>query len=696
MAGINVLKVVSESELQRSQSADDQESAMIQSELDAESDKTDEQRAKEELGRQITGYYEIAKRNRVSHGVNERMMHCLRAYNGQYDPQKLMEIQQFGGSDVYARLTTTKCRGATSMLRDVFLSAERVWALAPTPVPELPEDITQSVGQLIATEASNLAMAGQPPTDEQLAARAKQLTEAVMKASLKQAKDAAKRAENYIEDVLYEGGFYSALAEFLIDLPVFPIACIKGPVVVNTTELDWVNGQPTIATKPKMTWRRVSPFDLYFSPAASNIDDSWVIERVKVNRSDLNMLAGLPGYDADAIATVLEEYSGGLHMWADDVDSERAEAEKKENPYVNDGEMLDSLEFHGPMQGQKLLDWGFTADQIPDPVRDYYVTAWVIGRYPIKVQINPNPKKRNPYYITSYDQVPGTIYGNSLVDLITDIQNVANASLRSLVNNMSIASGPQVAVNEERISPSTNPDTLYPWKRWRFVSDPIGGDTSTPVSFFQPQSNAQELLGVYNQMTNMADEISAIPRYITGSDKVGGAASTASGLAMLMNNASKVLQNVAASIDRDIIQPVIDDLYTMVMLTDTSGILRGDESIVVKGVTKAMQKETDRMRRLEFLQATGNPIDMQIVGIPGRAAILRALSEDLGLPEQDIVPPPEQLQAMQEQQQQLQAAQQQQEMAAQAQGSQSPRPSDAGNRLGAETDNMHRNTSAGG
>ena len=38
----------------------------------------------------------------------------------------------------------------------------------------------------------------------------------------------------------------------------------------------------------------------------------------------------------------------------------------------------------------------------------------------------------------------------------------------------------------------------------------------------------------------------------------------------------------------------------------------------------------------------------------------------------------------------------QQEMAAQAQGNQAPRPSDAGNRLAAETDNMHRTTAAGG
>ena len=658
---------------------------------------TDDQRAvKEELGRQINNLFEIAKRNRTKHNLNERLMHCLRAYNGLYDPQKAGEITAFGGSAVYARLTTTKCRGATSMLRDVFLSADRVWSLSPTPVPTLPEAIGNAISELVSIESANLTQAGQPPSSEQIEQRASQLVDAAMQAAQKKAKDEAKQAEDFLDDLLYEGGFYNALAEFLIDLPIFPIACLKGPVVVNTSELTWVNGKATVSAKPKMTWKRVSPFDLYFSPSSSAHDDSWVIERVKVNRSDLNVLKGLPGYDEDEIDLVLEEYAAGMHMWMDDVDSERAEVEKKEDPTTNDGELLDGLEFHGPLQGQKLLDWGFTSEQVSEPLSDYFVTAWLIGRHPIKIQINPNPKKRNPYYITSYDQVPGTIYGNSLVDLITDIQDVANASLRSLVNNMSISSGPQVAVNEERMSPTTNPDSLYPWKRWRFVSDPMGLDTSTPVSFFQPQSNAVELLGVYDKMMNLADEVSAIPRYMTGSDKVGGAGSTASGLAMLMNNASKVLQNVAASIDNHILEPVITDLYTMVMLTDTTGMLRGDEDIIVKGVTKAMQKETDRMRRLEFLQATGNPIDMQIVGIPGRAAILRALSEDLGLPEQDIVPPPEQLQAMQEEQKAMQQQQMMAEQAAAAQGNQAKRPTNAQNRLGAATDNMHRTQKPGG
>jgi hypothetical protein len=56
------------------------------------------------------------------------------------------------------------------------------------------------------------------------------------------------------------------------------------------------------------------------------------------------------------------------------------------------------------------------------------------------------------------------------------------------------------------------------------------------------------------------------------------------------------------------------------------------------GVTVAIQRETQRSRQLEFLQITANPIDTAIMGPEGRAAVLRTVSEGIGMPGTDIVP----------------------------------------------------------
>lgn len=603
------------------------------------------------LAAHVRTKFQQFRNHRSSESLNDRFLFAMRTYKGQYGSKKLNEIRSFGGSEVFARLTSIKCRGATALLRDIFLGTQKSWEVSPTPVPELPQDIQSQVDELVVMEAMEMQQRGIPVDPETVEARRQQLFDAAFKAAFKQAEQHASRAEKKLHDILIEGGFTTAFIDFLTDLPIFPYACIKGPVVQNSVEVKWVDGTPQTAEVPKMHWYRVSPFDLFFSPGVGFIDEAEVIERIRYTRPELQSLLGVPGFNDEQIHAALDLYQSGHHENLDPTDAERADMEKREDPARNQQGIIDGLEFHGTAPGQLLLDFGLDESEVPDAALNYSVSVWVVGEFVIKAQINPNPRKRHPYYISSFEKVPGSLYGSGLPDIIGDVQEVANACLRSLVNNLSIASGPQVVVNEDRLSPTCD-DKLYPWKRWRVMNDPLAVSSSEkPVDFFQPSSNANELLSVYGAMQNIADETSGIPRYLTGSEKVGGAASTASGLSMLMGNASKVLQSVAASIDRDVMEPLLQDLYLMLMLTDTTGLLAGDEKIVVRGVNIAMAKDAERMRRLEFLQMTMNPVDMQIIGETGRAEILRELSEDLGMDGSTIVPSSEELEARMAQQQ---------------------------------------------
>lgn len=593
-------------------------------------------------------------RNNAMAGWSDRLLNALRVFNGQYDSNKLNEIRKFGGSEVYARIVAMKCRGASSLLRDVYLSPERPWGLDPPDDPTIPPEIMASINQLVDAEIKNMAMSGQQPDIASIRDRTMQLVEAARQAAKKKGAEKAKIGEDKLEEILKDGGFYKALAEFITDLPLFPFAVMKGPVVRIVPTVTWEGNQATIKQTPKLTWTRVSPFDIWWTPGVSDIEDAAVIERTRLTRSDLNDLLDLPGYNTEAIRKVLELYGqGGLNDSWDQTDAERAVQESRENPTMNWSGLISCLEYTGNVQGKMLLEYGMTEEQIPDPVRDYYVQAWIIGNYIIKVQLAPSPRRRHPYYITSFEKVPGTVVGNGLPDILNDVQEAGNATLRALINNLSIASGPQVVVNDDRLSPDEDGEELYPWKRWHTQSDPMGNNASKPVDFYQPNSNAQELLFVYQQFLNMADELSAIPKYITGSGASGGAGRTASGLAMLMGNASKILQTVAANIDRDVLEPLLGSLFDMIMLTDQSGLLTGEEKVKVLGVSVAVQRETQRARQLEFLQITGNPIDMQIIGPAGRAEILRSVSQDIGLNGAKVVPSQEEIETQQKMAQML-------------------------------------------
>jgi hypothetical protein len=583
------------------------------------------------------------------------LLAALRAYKGQYDQTQLNAIQEFGGSEVYARVTSTKCRAATALLRDVYLGADRPWDIDPTPHPTIPKDVDGDIQQLVNIEVGTMFQAGAQVDQQAVADRVNILRKQAERAAKKVAVEEAGRAGERLDDILTEGGFYEAFAEFLIDLPIFPYAVIKGPVVRRKEQTKWVEGQPRRESVPKMYWDRVSPFDLYWSPGASTVQQADFVERIQLSRAELSQCKGLPGYNNEAIDEVLERaYSDGLHDWWDTVDVERAEMEDRERWTRTATSLIDTAEFTGYVSGKLLRDWGKTEQEVPDPLQEYFVTAWMIDRWVIKVNLNPTTNNRPPYYISSFEKVPGALIGEGLPDLLEDVQSICNAAVRALVNNASISSGPQVVINDFVLDPTAN-DDLYPWKRWHVNFDPaMVTSASEPIAFYQPQINAAEILGIYEKWNTMGDEISSIPRYMTGNEKVGGAGRTASGLAMLMGNASKTLQNVAASVDRDVIQPLLYELFDMVMITQP-GLFKGDELIVVKGVNHAVKREQDRMRQLEFLQLTANPIDMAIMGPSGRANVLRSISGNLGLDHERTIPDDEEIRSQMQAQQQQQA-----------------------------------------
>jgi len=602
----------------------------------------------------------VRHRNTVN-GWSDRLLSSLRAMQGQYEPQKLAEIRKFGGSEVYARLIAAKCRGATSLLRDVYLGADRAWGLQEPSDPTVPNEALQSIERMVTLEAQSAAMgspgapeAGVPPVPGQMPGvdmiqkRVFQLMQAAREAAKKHAHEQTLIAEDKLDEILTQGNFYEALSDVLIDIPSYPFACMKGPTVRMVTDITWQGRVPNQTRRAKLWWERVSPFDVWWTPGVSDIDAAEMIHRIRITRTDLNDLIGLPGYNTENIRAVLQFYgSAGLTENWDSTDASRAVMENRENPVMNLSSLITTLEFHGNVQGRMLLEYGFDASQIPDPLRDYSVQAWLIGQYLIKVQLNPNPRRRKPFYVTSFEKQPGSPIGNGIPDIVSDLQEVCNATLRAVVNNISISSGPQVVINEDRLSGQENTEEMYPWKRWRTTNPAVAGSTEKAIDFFQPQSNANELLQVFNAFYGLADDVSAIPKYLSGNSPGGGAGRTASGLAMLMGNASKILQTVCANIDGDMMNPCLRDLLDLVLMTDTSGLLTGEEQVVPKGVAVAVQRETMRQRQLEFLQLTGNPIDMQIIGPKGRAAVLRSVSTGIGLDGETIVPSEDEMEAQQ-------------------------------------------------
>jgi hypothetical protein len=170
------------------------------------------------------------------------------------------------------------------------------------------------------------------------------------------------------------------------------------------------------------------------------------------------------------------------------------------------------------------------------------------------------------------------------------------------------------------------------------------------MDFFQPQLIVDQLLKIYDYFFQQGSEVTGIPAYIYGNEKIGGAGATASGLSMLMNAAAKGLRNAAGNIDRGVISPSVEEHWLTIMLTSPEQA-RGDCRVKARASEYLIQQEQLQIRRTEFLQATANPIDMQITGIDGRAEILRENVKSLKMDPEKIIPKREDMIANQVQQQ---------------------------------------------
>lgn len=594
--------------------------------------------------------------------VEQDLLRSLRQRRGEYEPDLLSDIKQSGGSEIYMMITSNKCRSASAWLRDTLMGAkdEKPWSIEPTPIPDLPPNIRQAVfaeaNQQVMQIEAQTGTAIDPGTAYELVQQIKTRMTIELRES---AKEAASRMEMKMEDQMVEGGFREAFAAFIDDLVTFKAACIKGPIIRKKPRLVWkeaVVGQmePIVTDQLVPTWERVDPFNVYPAPNSTKPNDGFLIERHRLSRQSLSEMIGVEGYDDGAIRAVLDEYGrGGLKDWIY-IDSAKALAEGKSvsasmsNPEAE----IDALQFWGAVQGKMLLEWGMDEAQIDDPTREYHCEVWLIGRWVIKSILNYDPFHRKPYFKTSFEELPGSWWGNAPPDLMRDCQNMCNYAARAMANNMGIASGPQVAYNIDRLPAGEDLTQIYPWKIWQVTSDPLGS-TQPAVDFFQPQSMAGELMAIFDKFSSRADEDTGIPRYITGDNAgIGGAGRTASGMSMLMGNAGKTIKQVIFNIDTHVLQPLVERLYFFNMMNSDDLDLKGDVNIIACGANSLVVKDSAQVRRNEFLTTVlSNPLTQQIVGAQGVAALLHEQAKTLDMDADEIVPSAEMLEYRQVQQQ---------------------------------------------
>lgn len=587
--------------------------------------------------------------------VQERLLKCQRQRAGIYEPDKLAKIKEQGGSEIFMQLTSVKCRALESWIRDILRPpSDKPWGLQGSPIPELPPATQAYIQREVVMQYMQL---NQEPVPN--LARIREIKDKAM-ANLKQkladeAEKTAQLMEDRINDEFLEGQWYESLDDVVSDIATFPTAFMTGPIIRKRKAKKWVqkNAQGSwhliIEEKLVKEYERISPYDVYPSPTAKNLNEGYVLIREIITGSELSKCAGLKGYDSEAIKEVIKNNPSGLRTWLSQ-DSERSLLESKDREQFStsyDGK-YECWKFYGAVRGELLRQWGMSEQEVPDESVSYEICAKMIGSYVIRAVINPDPLGKRPLYYASFEKVPDSIWGKAPPELMADVQEMCNGCARHLANNMAMASGPQVWIDKDRVA-DKDIESLSPWRIWQILRDETGSGAA-PMGFFQPNPMADVLLKVFDYFFKLAGEVTGIPNYVYGMSDTSGAAKTASGLSMLMNSASKGIKMVIFHIDDGIITPSVKAHCDMLMLYDEDEAIKGDVQIIPKGSTALVMEEQRQLRLNEFMQVAASPVYAQIFGRKGLAGLLREAIKGLRMPMDSLIPSDEEIEAQEEQQ----------------------------------------------
>lgn len=623
-------------------SAQPAEAALFRRELAAdEYQLSQEQRLRTRLGQYVEEQFQDAKRhkeNAVWRGgvsVHETLMRCLRMRNNEYDPELARALD---GVDVYMPLASMKARAAGAWIRDTLANAEdKPWTVEPTPQPEL-----SASGKLAARQAFWLDLQRQGVMLSMLppgiaAERIKQLEDIAAEMESDTAREACTRMEKLIHDQLEEGGWREAFDAIIDDLTVFPAAIVKSPIVRRVSNPKWTGERIVMREVSQIRVERVSPFDLYPSRDSTDPQNGGsVSERMPMTGKAITDCKALPHFSRDAISTLLTLYPTGFRgQTANETERRQLEAQGG-NAWAGGDGLFDVIDFWGRVPGALLLEWvafeGLAPDaafpERIDPDQFYEVNVWHCAGLVLRCLFNPMPTGRRPYAVTSFNRLPGSFWGESVIMLLRDLQRQANSAARRLVQNMAYASGPIGEINLDALDETEDtPNVIRPYR----VFYTRGANKGKAINFDKVPSVAAELLAVFNAYWRLADEVCGIPAYsYGGATPSQGAASTMGGLSLLYNSALKGIKQAIGNLDKYLVEPVIEGLYLLNMLLYPDQNVKADAMAVARGAKGIMAREMRQARTVETLQAL-QPFATGPMPIIPRIGVVNLLREWLKL-----------------------------------------------------------------
>lgn len=609
--------------------------------------------------------WEDAKSCRTENGIDEELLMCLRTRRDKYSEDEEARIRAQGEEPLFDNDTAVKCNAAKAWITDLVMgsTSERTFTIKETDIPELPlpvlQQLEEATRQKIMSEMQATGLEPEQVPSQAEAVFEEEMMKAVpekLKAMKDEAATRAKKLEDVISDQFEEGGYYRTLELFIHDFVWYPRAFVKGPVMRMMNRPVWqVRDGVTVAVPEKKVYyafEHVSPFDV-FPLRRSLAEDDGVFQAVKLYRTELQDMIGLPHYNEDSINKVLDI----MDPPPPQPDSHTYEQSSLERRDVGHGsryrDQFDCVYYYGYLPGHMLNEWWSLSgmEPIAESRREYACEVLFCpeANVIIKAIISPNPYGLCPISGASYQEITGSFWGTSPCKMMRTEQRLINVIARSLAVNIPLTSGPQIICDDiDRIPAGEKLDSIYPRKIWQFSAVP--GSNRTPIQFVDVPIQLERLTNTRVTLSRRADEKTGIPPYQYGGE-TGAPGRTFRGLSALMGASERGLRDAIKNIDT-MQKRVVQQAWLMNMVFNDDESIKGDITVVSRGALGVLIREEISMRQLEFFTRIAQvPAALERIGKDGLDYLIAKLAEMMSLdPERLIVntePDPQAQQQMQ-------------------------------------------------
>lgn len=552
----------------------------------------------EAVGARLLGEFSQAKLDRKD--TEDRWLMDLRQYRGKYDPDEEAAFGP-GRSKAFVRKTRVKVKTIDSRVADLLFPAgsEKNWSIDNTPVPSVSEETLAEVRTALSQAAQ-----GQPVPEE-----------AIKEAIKAMAKKAASGMSKAIEDQLAESHYKKASVACIHSGHLYGTGILKGPLVERRVRTKFAqNGRkwemksetyvvPFVECTPLWNW--------YPDMAASSLQDCrYVYELHRMTKAKLGDLAKNKSFDKPKIVEYIKSNPRGATT-DEYFDTEIKILGDRAARQGDNRDQYDVLERWGYIDGCDLKEAGVKVPE--DRMHEsFFANIWLLPNGTvIKAVLQPINGVTWPYHMYYFDKDETSIFGEGLAGVMRDDQKMLNAAIRMILDNGALTSGPMLEVNVDLLQGVAKADEIYPWKVWLRKS---GSDANTAaVRAIQLPNSLDQLSKIASIFESNADEVTAIPRYMSGENATQGAAGTAAGMSMLMAAANIVIKDLITAWDEGITRPFLEALYRWNMQFNRDPSIKGDFDVKARGTASLVAKEVRAQQLDMFSQATANPLDAPFI-----------------------------------------------------------------------------------